>query len=308
MTRRELLVWLGGLSMTACTQKVENMRDSTINEVSMSPLRGIVSRTKGQRHGFIRRMVSPGDLGEQIKPFVFLDHVQGSVQPGTGFGWHPHSGIATLSYSLNGDVAYEDTTGQKGIIEATGLEWMRAGRGTWHQGFLYPREAEVTAFQLWLALPPTLEGAPSEGLYLSPAEVPQLGNVRVLLGSYEGHSNPIPLPSPVLYLDVSLQTGEIWQYTPPAGATVAWAFVYRGTARVSAETVSDELVIFAEGESRIVMQALAPTRFLFGCAQKHQHALVLGSHSVHSSEEALRQGVAHIREVAAELRARRVLG
>ncbi len=59
--------------------------------------RGIRARTRGQSHGFIRRMVSPGDLGELLKPFVFLDHVEGAVRPGTGFGWHPHSGVATLT-------------------------------------------------------------------------------------------------------------------------------------------------------------------------------------------------------------------
>ena len=59
--------------------------------------RGLRVRTRGQAHGFIRRMVSPGDLGEHLKPFVFLDHVDGVVEPGTGFGWHPHSGIATLT-------------------------------------------------------------------------------------------------------------------------------------------------------------------------------------------------------------------
>ena len=111
--------------------------------------RSIKLRTRGTQHGFIQRMVSPGDLGEHLKPFVFLDYVAGEVQPGAGFGWHPHSGIATLTYSLNSDAAYEDTTGQKGTIEATGLEWMRAGGGTWHQGFIHPREATVTSFQLW---------------------------------------------------------------------------------------------------------------------------------------------------------------
>jgi redox-sensitive bicupin YhaK (pirin superfamily) len=114
--------------------------------------RRIRARTAGHAHGFIRRMVSPGDLGELLKPFVFLDHVEGTVRPGTGFGWHPHSGIATLTCALNADTAYEDTAGQQGLVEATGLDWMCAGSGTWHQGFIHPRETTVTAFQLWVAL------------------------------------------------------------------------------------------------------------------------------------------------------------
>jgi redox-sensitive bicupin YhaK (pirin superfamily) len=214
------------------------------------------ARTKGQAHGFIRRMVSPGDLGELIKPVVFLDHVEGAGRPGTGFGWHPHSGIATLTYSLNADAAYEDTAGQKGTVEATGLEWMRAGSGTWHQGFIYPREATVTAFQLWVALPPGVEDGPPHGLYVAPNDVPQAGNVRVLLGKYGGHLNPIPVPLPIVYLDVALNRGASRTFTPPPGHSVAWAFVYRDRANLAGAEMSRELAVLDESEAPVTIEAV----------------------------------------------------
>ncbi len=46
------------------------------------------------------------------------------------------------------------------------------------------------------------------GLYIEPSRVPQVGPVRVLLGEYEGHTSPIPAPSPVVYLDVVLAQGQ----------------------------------------------------------------------------------------------------
>ena len=270
-------------------------------------MRRIELRTRGSQHGFIRRMVSPGDLGERLKPFVFLDFVHGHVAPGSGFGWHPHSGIATLSYPLDADAAYEDTAGQKGLVEATGLEWMRAGGGTWHQGFIHPREATVTAFQLWVALPPELENGPAEGLYIAPNDVPQVGNVRVLLGDYGASKNPIPSPSPVTYLDVWLDEGASWSFTPPDGHTIAWAMVYRGTASVCGEPVTEELVVLDASSEAVTIEATTSCRILFGSAKKHEHRLVLGSHSVHTSEAALARGVARIREVATELRQQRRL-
>jgi redox-sensitive bicupin YhaK (pirin superfamily) len=264
--------------------------------------RQIVARTRGGLHGFIRRLVSPGELGERLKPFVFLDHVNGAVPDGAGFGFHPHSGIATLTYSLNSDAAYEDTAGQKGIVRATGLEWMRAGGGTWHQGFIHPLEPIVTAFQLWLALPPGVEDGPPEGIYVAPEEVPEVGGVRVLLGTYEGRTNPIPLPSPVTYLDVSLEAGRPWRFAPPEGQTVGWACVYRGQARILGEAVSGELVVLDDSTAEVVVEADAPARVLFGCARPHAYPLVLGSHSVHTNEASLRRGVARIAEVGAQLR------
>ena len=264
-------------------------------------MRAITHRTRGAQHGFIRRMVSPGDLGEHLKPFVFLDFVQGRVAPGTGFGWHPHSGIATLTYSLNADVAYEDTAGQKGTVAATGLEWMRAGEGTWHQGFIHPREEITTSFQLWVALPPALEVGPAEGLYVAPERLTQVGAVRVLLGAYGGETNPIPSPASITYLDVALAAGDAWTFTPPADHTVAWAMVYRGEARVAGETLAGELVVFEPSREAITFEAATAARVLFGSAAKHDHRLVLGSHSVHTSEAALARGAARIRAVATEL-------
>jgi redox-sensitive bicupin YhaK (pirin superfamily) len=264
--------------------------------------RTIETRARGSQHGFIRRMVSPGDLGERLKPFVFLDHLSGRVPPGSGFGFHPHSGIATLTYQLDADAAYEDTAGQKGLVEATGLEWMRSGGGTWHQGFLHPHEETVTGFQLWVALPPGVEDGEPEGIYVAPSMVPQVGNVRVLLGEYGGRTNPIPAPSPITYLDIVLEAAQEWRFSPPTEHTIAWAFVYRGRAQVCGEEVAGELVVLDESDAEIVIEATEASRILFGSARKHEHPLVLGTHSVHTNAGSLARGVARIREVGEELR------
>jgi len=267
----------------------------------------IVSRHRGRAHGFIERLVSPGDLGEHLKPFVFLDHLHGHVPQGAGFGWHPHSGIATLTYQLDADTLYEDTTGQRGTVMATGLEWMRAGGGTWHRGMIRPAGERAEGFQLWIALPPELEGGPSEGLYVAPANVPQVGNVRVLLGEYDGARCPVPVPSPMLYLDIVLAAGERWTLPVQADHDVAWLFVYRGQARIAGEPTANELAILAGGDD-LVVEAMEPSRLLVGTARRHAHELVLGAHSVHTSHAALARGVAKIDELGRELRATHRLG
>jgi redox-sensitive bicupin YhaK (pirin superfamily) len=91
--------------------------------------RSIVHKTRGRAHGAIVRLVSPSDIGELIKPFVFLDYFEGDPAQAPAFGFHPHSGIATLTLLLNGQLWYEETTGVKGVIEPGGVEWMRAGGG-----------------------------------------------------------------------------------------------------------------------------------------------------------------------------------
>src|SRR5258707_14933361 len=131
----------------------------------------IARRTRGQHHGPITRLMSPSDFGRLLKPFVFLDLIDNQGKPFSGFGLHPHSGIATLTYVAEGSVRYEDTNGATGLLRAGGLEWMRAGGGVWHGGGA-GEPGRRQGFQLWIALPPELELGPSESGYLAPEAIP----------------------------------------------------------------------------------------------------------------------------------------
>jgi len=136
--------------------------------------------------------VSPSDLGELIKPFVFLDHFDFDGQDAPmsmDHGWHPHSGIATVTVVFDGAVGFAETTGKSGVLRAGSIEWMRAGNGVWHTGA--PDPQGVKGFQLWVALPPDLENAPNASHYVMPEEVPVEGPARVILGSYGRSKSPI---------------------------------------------------------------------------------------------------------------------
>jgi redox-sensitive bicupin YhaK (pirin superfamily) len=267
------------------------------------PVREIRSRTSGHPHGPITRLMSPGDLGELIKPFVFLDlfGFDGRYAPTPmDFGWHPHSGIATVTVMLEGSVRYAETTGKEGILPAGGVEWMRAGGGVWHTGA--PEMGRVRGFQLWVALPPELENAANASHYVMPKDVPTEGPARVILGAYGGLQSPIAAP-PMNYLSVSLKAGERWTYHPPQGHTVAWVAVHEGVLRAPSPIPSGELAIFEPSERSIDFVAEGATVFVLGSAAKHPHDLVLGSYSVHTSADALRQGEAEIRRIGHQLRA-----
>src|SRR6266849_5316842 len=166
----------------------------------------IAKRTRGQSHGPITRLMSPSDFGRILKPFVFLDLFDTQGNPFSGFGLHPHSGIATLTYVAAGSVSYEDTNGATGLLLAGGVEWMRAGGGVWHGGGT-GEAGRTRGFQLWIALPPALELGPSESVYLAPEVIPTDGPARVLLGSYRTATSSIQAPSPVNYLAVRLKAG-----------------------------------------------------------------------------------------------------
>src|ERR1700681_1608320 len=207
--------------------------------------RRIALRTRGRQHGPITRLVSPSDIGELIKPFVFLDHAEVAPRPEPLFGIHPHSGIATLTTVLRGGMVYEDTTGKKGSVPTGGLEWMKAGNGEWHDGGPTPGEP-LRAFQLWVALAPSEENAPPESQYISPDAVEEAGPVRVILGRYRSASSPIRAPAGINYLHVRLKDGQRWRYAPPDRHTVAWLAVDEGGLRAPAPLPADQVAAFGE--------------------------------------------------------------
>ena len=267
----------------------------------MTHIRAIEHRYAGKQHGMIRRLISPEALGDRLKPFIFLDFLNTESDAEFGFGFHPHSGIATLTYQLGADVQYEDTAGQKGVVLAGGLEWMQAGGGVWHQGFIQPK-GSVTGFQLWIALPPDIEDGVSKGQYIPPEAVPLMGNVKVLLGSYGDATSPISTPSSIHYFDLALKAGEYWSYQPPISHTIAWLFVYQGEISVSSERISQELLLFDQSDGRVAINAITEARALIGTAVKHDYPLVLASSSVHTNSASLEQGKVRIQQIGAQLR------
>jgi len=266
-------------------------------------VRDIIHRTRGSRGGPITRLASPSDLGEVMKPFVFLDHFAfdaTSAPMSMEHGWHPHSGIATVTVVFDGAVRFAETTGRAGTLPAGGVEWMRAGNGVWHTGA--PEPEGVKGFQLWVALPAELENGPNASQYVLPGDVPVEGPARVILGAYGGSASPIAAP-PMTYLAVSLGPGERWTYYPAAGHSVGFAAVLDGTLYTPARVDGCELAIFEPSDSAIDFVAEGRTRFVVGSAAKHPHELFLGNYSVHTSAQALRDGETEIRRIGRQLHA-----
>jgi redox-sensitive bicupin YhaK (pirin superfamily) len=268
--------------------------------IRWTPERRIARRTRGRSHGPITRLMSPSDFGQILKPFVFLDLFDNLGVPFSGFGLHPHSGIATLTYTAEGSVSYEDTTGAKGVLPAGGVEWMRAGGGVWHGGGV-GEPGRTRGFQLWIALPPHLELGPSVSLYQSPLDLQQEGPARILLGRYGSATSAIEPPSAINYLAVRLKAGDRWRYEPPAGHTVLWVALNVGIVSVPDELHAGDLAAFEPSNDGIEFEAQSDTEFVLGSAAPHEHDLVLGYYSIHTCPDALREGEARIAAIRARL-------
>ena len=268
--------------------------------------RPITLRTRGYSHGPITRLVSPGDVGQLIKPFVSLDYFDSDPAHAPAFGYHPHSGIATLTLILSGQAFYKETTEREGVIETGGVEWMRASSGVWHTGGM-SGTARAKGFQLWVAMPAELELAEPDSQYLGASDFHFAGPARVIAGEYNGLKSIVRTPAGMTYLDVHLKAGERWTYQPPKDHDVAWIALHQGSVRAPLPVSAGEAAVFAEGNVPIEFEAVTDSGFVLGSAIKHPYDLVTGSYSVHTNADALRQGELNIATIGRRLHNQGVL-
>jgi len=283
------------------------MTSPSINNHPLTPRR-IERRTRGHSGGPITRLMSPSDLGQIVKPFVFLDIFdtnRATMQAMADMPLHPHSGVATVTVLTEGRFRYNDPTIGAGTLGYGGVEWMRAGGGVWHGKELSADSVpRIQGFQLWLSLPADLENGEPVSRYIEAQDMGQAGPAHVIVGHYEGVQSPVPAPDGINYLLVTLPASERWTYRPPAGHTVGWLALAKGRLDAGAAVNAGEMVIFEAGEAPIALEASGKEDavFVLGSAVPHPYPLHLGSYSVHTSAQALETGERHIAELGRKLR------
>lgn len=281
------------------------MKDSDITADTAS--RRIARRTRGQGHGAITRLMSPSDLGQMVKPFVFLDIFDAdeeTIDQMSGMPLHPHSGIATITVVTDGHVQFDDPAVGSGVLAYGGVEWMRAGGGVWHGKELSAANVNrLQGFQLWIALPPELESTEPESNYIEAGDMVKAGPAHIVLGSFDGRQSPLRAPSGINYLLVTLKPGEKWTYNPPVGHSICWLAVASGRLSVGAPVDRGEMIVFEPGETPVVLEAFdeKDAVFVLGSAVPHRYPLHLGYYSVHTSADALASGEKRIADLHARL-------
>jgi redox-sensitive bicupin YhaK (pirin superfamily) len=146
-----------------------------------------------------------------------------------------------------------------------------------------------------------MENIEPEAQYLGGEHFQSQGPARVILGRYGEATSKISAPATINYLDVALKQGEKWRYEPPDNHTVAWIALNRGKVATPEIVNKGELAVFEESNGALEFEALEDSGFVLGSAVKHPHELVLGTYSVHTSEQALDKGEARIAQIGSRL-------
>jgi redox-sensitive bicupin YhaK (pirin superfamily) len=186
----------------------------------------------------LRRIIGTPALG-YLDPFLLLDEFK-SDDPDdyiAGFPRHPHRGIETVTYMLEGQVRHGDSLGNSGVIGPGDLQWMTAGHGIIHEEMPEQRDGRLWGFQLWVNLPARLKLCDPRYQELGSAQIPEAtvaggGRVRVMAGQHAGVTGPVTgIAAGPLYLDLRLPPQTTISQPVPRGHN-AFCYVYRGRCRI----------------------------------------------------------------------------
>jgi quercetin 2,3-dioxygenase len=256
----------------------------------------------------LKRSIATPTL-DHLDPFFLFDHF-GSENPDdyiAGFPLHPHRGIETITYMLDGSVTHRDSIGNHGTIGAGDVQWMTAGRGIMHEEMPHAGPKRLDGFQIWVNLPRKLKMTAPRYQDIPSARIPQVtlpggGQVRVVAGTVDGQSGAVrDIHADPTYLDVSLPAGGTFEQPVPKGHT-GILYVFRGEVSVGGASPgrgkvvpAPRLAILGDGDVVRVRADASPARFLLLSAQPLREPAVRYGPFVMNTREEIAQALHELR-------------
>lgn len=222
----------------------------------------------------LRRSIATPTL-DHLDPFFLFDHF-GSENPDdyiAGFPMHPHRGIETITYVLDGRVEHRDSLGNSGVIGAGDVQWMTAGSGIMHEEMPKVGPRRLNGFQVWVNLPAKLKMTKPRYQDVPSASIPEVvradgTRIRVVAGEVDKTRGAVSeIYADPTYLDVTVPTGCRFVQPVPRGHT-ALLYVFEGQVSIGESLDAGDgvsatrLVVLGDGDGVSVMAVGGSARFL----------------------------------------------
>jgi quercetin 2,3-dioxygenase len=254
----------------------------------------------------LRRSFGP-NRANLFDPFLLFDHFafndprEGPIR---GFPTHPHRGIETVTYMLEGNVRHRDSIGNTGTLGPGDVQWMTSGRGILHEEM--PTRGpggNIFGFQLWVNLPAAEKMSQPRYQEVNAASIPVVEangvSYRIVAGEYEGVRGPVTqIAAQPLYMEISLQPGaEVELPTPRSHSVIAYLFEGEGTFGAQEELVQAvSMIVFEEGDSfRARASGESPARFMLMAGAPFKEPIYPYGPFVMNTREEIEQALSDLR-------------
>jgi redox-sensitive bicupin YhaK (pirin superfamily) len=244
-------------------------------------------------------------------PFLLFDHFafnDPAEGPPVGFPTHPHRGIETVTYMLEGNVRHRDSLGNMGIIGPGDVQWMTSGRGIMHEEM--PQRGPtgiINGFQLWVNLPAAQKMGQPRYQEVIADTIPMVERngrkVRLVAGEYRDQRGPVTeIAAQPLYMDVTLEPDTDFSLEVPLGHTVI-AYVFEGEGLFGVDqdgggefVQAVHMLIFEDGDQ--VMAYAGPgsaVRFMLMAGAPFGEPIIPYGPFVMNTQEEIRQAFVELR-------------
>jgi redox-sensitive bicupin YhaK (pirin superfamily) len=261
----------------------------------------------------LRRSFGPNP-SNLFDPFLLFDHfafnnpLEGPI---VGFPTHPHRGIETVTYMIEGNVRHRDSLGNTGLIGPGDVQWMTSGRGIMHEEM--PKRGPsgvIDGFQLWVNLPAAEKMSQPRYQEVLAVDIPGVEKdgveVRVVAGQYDGVAGPVTeIAAGPLYMDVALDPGvEFSLPVPPEHTAVAYLFAGEAFFGLDDNNEGDRveavhMVVFGKGDRlRVRASENSSARFMLIAGGPFREPIVPYGPFVMNTKEEIQQALWDLRNGA----------
>ena len=248
----------------------------------------------------LRRVVGLRNVHD-FDPFLMLDGFD-SLDPNDyikGFPWHPHRGIETISLIVKGNMVHKDSLGNQDAISDREVQWMTAGSGILHEEML-PASERMLGVQLWLNMPakdkmakPAYQSIKRDKI----EEIPiQGGTLRLVSGSYQGHTGFKGHYLPLDYYDIVLDSNQKFTIDTKMDQSVM-VFLLTGNAKIAGELVKEKTAVkLSQGTSLTIESQDCAIEILFMSSEPLGESVAWGGPIVMNTQEELNTAFRELRD------------
>ena len=190
----------------------------------------------------------------ELDPFLLFDDFRNDnpLSFEKGFPWHPHRGIETITYVLEGNVDHADSLGNSGSLGAGDIQWMTSGSGILHQEM--PKgnsKGQMHGFQLWANLPSELKMTNPRYQDVNSGEIPEIfeddgTRVKVIVGSFWGKTGPVDgIAADPQYLDIYVPPG-VKKTFPVDTYRKTFAYIFDGSGAFDSASIPTGVLLEKE--------------------------------------------------------------
>jgi len=238
-----------------------------------------------------------------IDPFLMFDAF-GSKNPEDyikGFPMHPHRGIETITYLLEGRVDHKDSLGNSDTLLDGDLQWMTAGSGILHEEM--PKETKnLNGLQFWLNLPKKDKMAPPRYFPITPDMIKDIdiaeGKVKLISGEFLGQKGVEPKYVKAMMMDISLNPGALYDI-PVSSENNAFLYILEGSAKLGEKATlvgQHSAAVFEAGDAVHIHAAEEGVRFILLAGKPLKEPIAWGGPLVMNTEEELQTAFYELRE------------